>query len=69
MIHAVFAASDEQWASFRRHIVDKYPDHTYHRIQKEYDLRGLKFEKVVLLDGAIPRDTSTSKSSTGYAHN
>jgi hypothetical protein len=69
MRHAVFAANDAQWASFEKYMDRDAPGHIYHRIQKEYDLRGLKFEKVVLLDGAIPRDTSTSKSSTGCAHN
>ena len=69
MRYAVFAASDRQWNSFEEYAKRDWPEHNYTRIKTEYDLRGLKFEKVVLLHGAIPRDTSTSKSSTGYAHN
>jgi hypothetical protein len=47
MRYAVFAASDEQWASFEHHIVQSYPEHQYTRIEREYDLRGLRIEKVV----------------------
>jgi hypothetical protein len=67
--HAVFAATEKQWQNFKYYMRRDAPGHEYTRIQTEYDLCGLKFEKVVLLHGAIPRDTSTSKSSTGYAHN
>ncbi len=47
MIHAVFAASDQQWVLFNYHVVRVSPGNTYKRIEREYDLRGLKIEKVV----------------------
>ena len=52
MRHAVFAKDDQQWVLFNYSVVKKSPGNTYTRIEREYDLRGLRFEVVVLLDGA-----------------
>lgn len=52
MYHAVFSTGETQWRSFVKHIALPYAkDHVYHRITCEYDLRGLRFHKVIVLDG------------------